>query len=392
MRTWLEVDTAALTDNVRAFRRLVGDTLLAPTVKSNGYGHGLLLAARAFLSGGADWLCVDALDEARALRAAGVDAPIYIFGYVPLDELEAAVGLDCRLVVYNRETVERLAALGVRARLHLKVETGNHRQGLPPAEVLALAERVRHVPGLELEGLSSHFANIEDTTDHTYARHQLACFEETVAALRTAGHIVPMRHLSNTAATLLWPDQRFEMVRIGIGAYGIWPSKETRIAALLAGRAEMPLRPALTWKTRIAQVKSVPEGAFVGYGCTYMTTHPTRLAILPVGYADGFDRGLSNLAYVLVRGRRAPVRGRVCMNITMVDVTDVPDAALEDEVVLLGGQGAERLTADQLGDWGQTIAYEVVARIGGHLPRVPVPGSAAPHPGAADRAWRPPRA
>jgi len=154
----------------------------------------------------------------------------------------------------------------------------------------------------------------------------------------------------------------------------------------------MPLRPALTWKTRVAQVKSVPEGAFVGYGCTYMTTHPTRLAILPVGYADGFDRGLSNLAHVLIRGRRAPVRGRICMNITMVDVTDIPDAALEDEVVLLGGQGSERLTADQIGDWAQTISYEVLARIGGHLPRVEVPGSAAPHPGAAARAWRPPRA
>ncbi|MCK6570841.1 alanine racemase [Myxococcota bacterium] len=392
MRTWVEVDTAALTENVRAFRHLVGSTLLAPTVKSNGYGHGLLLAARAFLAGGADWLCVDALDEARTLRAAGIAAPIYVFGYVPLDELAEAASLDLRLVVYNRETIDRLAALGAQVRVHLKVETGNHRQGLPPAEVLALADHLRRSPGIVLEGLSSHFANIEDTTDHTYARHQLACFEAAVAALQAAGHAVPMRHLSNTAATLLWPDQRFEMVRLGIGAYGIWPSKETRIAALLTGRAEMPLRPALTWKTRVAQVKSVPEGAFVGYGCTYMTTHPTRLAILPVGYADGFDRGLSNLAHVLIRGRRAPVRGRICMNITMVDVTDIPDAALEDEVVLLGGQGSERLTADQIGDWAQTISYEVLARIGGHLPRVEVPGSAAPHPGAAARAWRPPRA
>jgi len=391
MRTWVEVDTAALTENMRAFRLLVGSTLLAPTVKSNGYGHGLLLAARAFLAGGADWLCVDGLDEARALRAAGIASPIYIFGYVPLDELAEAASLDVRLVVYNRETIDRLAALGARMRVHVKVETGNHRQGLAPAEVLALADHVRRTPGIELEGIASHFANIEDTTDHTYARQQLACFEETVAALRAAGHVVPMRHLSNTAATLLWPDRRFEMVRLGIGAYGIWPSKETRIAALLTGRAEMPLRPALTWKTRIAQVKQVPEGAFIGYGCTYMTTHPTRLAILPVGYADGFDRGLSNLAHVLIRGRRAPVRGRICMNITMVDVTDIPDAALEDEVVLLGGQGGEQLTADQFGDWAQSISYEVLSRIGGHLPRVDVPGSAAPHPGAAARAWRPPR-
>lgn len=394
MRTWCEIDTAALAENVRSFRRLVGDTTLAPTVKSNGYGHGLLLAARAFLDGGADWLCVDALDEARALRQAGLTCPIYVFGYVPLADLPEVVSLDCRLVVYNRETIDALAALGAPVRIHLKIETGNHRQGVGAEEAVALAALAARAPAITLEGVSSHFANIEDTTDHTYARRQLAVFEGAVAALRAAGHAVPMRHLSNTAAALLWPDQRFEMVRIGVGAYGVWPSKEARVAALLAGRRELALHPALTWKTRIAQVKSVPEGAFVGYGCTYMCTHPTRLAILPVGYADGYDRGLSNLAHVLIRGRRAPVRGRVCMNITMVDVTDIPDAALEDEVVLLGAPAVdgERLTADQIADWAQTISYEIMARIGAHLPRVAVTGSAsavAPDPLA--RAYRLPR-
>lgn len=391
MKTWCEIDTAALAANVRCFRDLVGaGTLLAPTVKSNGYGHGLLLAARAFLAGGADWLCVDALEEARALREAGIDAPLYVFGYVPLESLAEVAALDCRMVVYNRETVARLAALDVPLRLHLKIETGNHRQGISADEAVALAADVTRAPRLTLEGVSSHFANIEDTTDHTYARTQLARFEEAVGRLRAAGHEVPIRHLSNTAATLLWPDQRFEMVRVGIGAYGLWPSKETRVAALLAGRRELPLRPALTWKTRIAQLKWVPEGAYVGYGCTYMCTHATRLAILPVGYADGYDRGLSNLAHVLVRGRRAPVRGRVCMNITMVDVTDIPDAALEDEVVLLGRDGDQVVSADQVADWAGTISYEVVARLGGHLPRLDVPGEAVPSV-PDDRHYRPPR-
>lgn len=387
---WCEVDTAALAENVREFRRLVGPAVrLTVAVKANAYGHGLVTAGRAFLAGGADWLCVHALEEARALRQAGIQAPIYVLGPVLLDDLAEAVALDLRLVVYNEATIDRLAALGAPARLHLKLETGNHRQGVEHEEALALAARIARVPGLELEGVASHFANIEDTTDHRYARYQLGRFEETVQALRAAGHAVPIRHISNSAATLLWPDQSFEMVRLGIAAYGLWPSKETRIAAALSQQAGAVLRPGLTWKTRISQIKSVSEGAAIGYGGTYVTSRPTRLAILPVGYADGYDRGLGGVAHVLVGGRRAPVRGRVCMNIIMVDVTDGPTPALEEEVVLLGRQGDEVITADQVATWAGTIHYEVVARIGTHVPRLGVA-----HPLAAAEAeglYRPAR-
>lgn len=370
---WCEVDADALSANVRAFRGLVGpDVRLAPAVKGGAYGHGLLPAARAFVEGGADWLCIHQIDEAHRLRAAGIDVPLHCVGPILLDDLSAVERLGVQPVVYNRETVDRLVSLGARAKLHLKLETGNHRQGLALPAALALADAIAAAPGLELAGVSSHFANIEDTTDHRYARQQLARFEAGVAALRAAGHPVPMRHLSNTAAALLWPEQGFEMVRLGIGGYGLWPSKETRVAAALAGRGRIELRPALAWKARVAQLKTVPEGAFVGYGCTFMTTHETRLAIVPVGYYDGYDRALSNLAHVLIRGRRAPVRGRVCMNLIMVDVTDVPDAALEDEVVLLGSQGDDRISAEQLAGWAGTINYEVVTRIGGHVPRVTV--------------------
>lgn len=374
---WCEVHADALAHNVRTFRRLVGpDVRLAPAVKGGAYGHGLVPAAKAFVAGGADWLCIHEIDEARRLRAAGIEVPLHQVGPTLLADLAEVERLGVQPVVYNRETVERLASLGARAKLHLKLETGNHRQGLELPAALALAELIRATPGLELAGVSSHFANIEDTTDHRYARRQLARFEAAVAALRAAGHPVPIRHLSNSAAALLWPDQGFEMVRLGIGGYGLWPSKETRVAAALAGRGRIDLRPALAWKARVAQIKTVPEGAFVGYGCTFMTTHETRLAIVPVGYYDGYDRALSNLAHVLIRGRRAPVRGRVCMNIIMVDVTDIPAAALEDEVVLLGAQGDDRISAEQLAGWAGTINYEVVTRIGGHVPRVVVPGAA----------------
>ena len=376
--------------NAAAFRRVVPDgARLAVAVKGNGYGHGLLPAARAFLEGGADWLCVHHLDEVRALRAGGVDAPLQLVGPVLLDDLAEAAALDARLLVYNGETIDRLLALDVPARLHLKVETGNHRQGVEPAEALALAARIAAAPRLELEGVSSHFANIEDTTDHGYARGQLARFEQTVGALRAAGHAVPIRHLSNSAAAILWPDQCYEMVRVGIAAYGLWPSKETRVAAALAGRDALELRPALTWKSRVAQVKTVAAGDFVGYGCSWRASRETRLAILPSGYFDGYDRRLSNLAHVLVGGGRAPVRGRVCMNITMVDVTDEAAVAVEDEAVLLGAQGDEQISAEQLADWAGTIHYEVVARIGSHVPRVVVNPDRPARDGGAP--YRPPR-
>jgi alanine racemase len=345
--------------------------VLTVPVKANAYGHGLVPAARAFLEGGADWLCVHSLEEAAALRTAKITAPIYILGPIPLDHLADAVALDARLVVYTRQMVERMAAEKLSARLHLKVETGNHRQGLMLPEALALADRIRAIPGLTLEGISSHFANIEDTTDHTYARAQIARFDAAVEAFRAAGHAIPIRHIANSAATILWPERTYELARVGIAAYGLWPSSETRVAAQLAGRSDFRLRPALTWKTRIAQVREVPEGAAIGYGCTVVTRRPTRLAILPVGYSDGYDRGLSNLAHVLIGGRPAPVMGRVCMNIIMVDVTDGPCPALEDEAVLLGRQGDAEITAEQLAGWANTINYEIVARISTHLPRLP---------------------
>lgn len=375
--TWCEIDTAALAENIRGFRRHLGPQVrLSVAVKANAYGHGLVPAARAFLAGGVDWLCVHALAEARALRAAGITAPVYVLGPILLADLPEAVALDVRFVVYNRETIDHLASLGLPARLHLKIETGNHRQGVELPEALALAARIAEVPGLVLEGVASHFANIEDTTDHRYARYQLGRFEEAVSALRQAGHAIPIRHIANSAAALLWPDHPSDMVRLGIGAYGLWPSKETHIAAALAegkgGADPIILRPGLAWKTRIAQVKDVPEGAAIGYGGTYVTSRPTRLAILPVGYADGYDRGLGGLAHVLVGGRRAAVRGRVCMNIIMVDVTDGPAPALEEEVVLLGHQGDAHISADQIASWAGTIHYEVVARIAEGVPRVEV--------------------
>lgn len=377
--SWIEVDTDRLAGNIAGFRRLVGpDVLLAPTVKANGYGHGLLMAARAFLLGGADWLCVNSLREAQRLRDAGIEAPLYLLGPLPADPEAAslALSLGCRVVVHDLAGFEALAGAATEAapaRLHLKIETGTHRLGLDPPEALVLAKRASALPHVQFEGACSHFADVEDTTDHEFARSQRGLFEQFVADATEAGVPPRLRHFSNTAAALLWPESWYELIRLGIGAYGMWPSSETLVTAALEGRRDaVSLRPALTWKTRIAQVRTAAAGAYVGYGRTYRCTHESRLAVLPVGYYDGYDRRLSNVAYVLIGGRRAPVRGRVCMNMTIVDVTHVPEAALGDEVVLLGAQGEERLSAEQVAGWIGTINYEVTTRINEALPRLGV--------------------
>jgi alanine racemase len=223
-----------------------------------------------------------------------------------------------------------------------------------------------------LEGLSTHYANIEDVTEHHFAEYQLRNFREVCSLLESNGVSVPVRHTACTAAAILFPNTLFNMARVGIGLYGLWPSKETKISALQAHVPLNELKPVLAWKTRIAQIKLVKSGETIGYGCTDVATQDTRLAVLPIGYYDGYDRKLSSIGYVLIRGRRAPLRGRVCMNMIMVDVTNISKAELEDEVVLLGRQGGDSVSAEVLAGKIGTINYEVIARINPLLPRIVV--------------------
>ena len=283
-------------------------------------------------------------------------------------ELEELLALDVRFVVYQRSLIDRLEALGQRARLHLKLETGNHRQGLPWAEALSLARRINAHPQLILEGVCSHYANVEDTTDHSYARAQLRQLRSFHQTLSEEGLHVSMCHIANSAATILWPEDGLSMARVGISAYGYWPSRET-LAAARARSLSLSLQPALQWQARIAQLKEIDEGAAVGYGCTWRSPRPAKIAVIPAGYAEGYPRALSNLSHMLVHGRRAPLRGRVCMNLTMIEVTDIPSVQVGDEVTLLGAQGTEYLSADQLASWGNTINYEILARLSPTLSR-----------------------
>ena len=372
--TWVEIDRAALLSNLSAFRRRLGPgAALCPVVKSNAYGHGLEPVARICAPHSA-LLAVASLEEALALRRMKLRKRLLILGYVPLDSLEEAVTQGFHLTVSNYETLAALAVLGrrlrKRAHVHLELETGTHRLGVRPGELERYAQLFGSARGnLSLEGLSTHYANIEDTTNHAYARRQLKEFQAGLARLDGCGVRPRLRHTACSAAAILFDETHFNLARVGISLYGHWPSRETLVSSRMRKVTKLILRPVLTWKTRVVQLQSAAAGACVGYGCTYRTTRPTRLAVIPVGYWDGFDRGLSNVGRVLIRGREAPVRGRVCMNMTMVDVSDIPEVSLEDEVVLIGRQGKAHLTAEEMAHLVGSISYEVLTRINAALPR-----------------------
>jgi alanine racemase len=368
---WVELDRSALTSNIGQFRSLIGDKInFLAVVKANAYGHGILEISKLSLEAGVDWLGVHSLDEGLLLRQQGIDCPLIVLGYVSSQELEKAVALGLRLTVYNLDTIHLLAQIS--RRLKKKVETGTHRQGIREEDVLPFLQEIQKHRYLVVEGLSSHFANIEDTTDHTYSRLQLKRFKRIIKKVEENNTEIPIKHIACTAATILFPDTYFDMVRVGIGMYGLWPSKETYLSSILQKRKPLFLKPVLSWKTRIAQIKKIPQGCFIGYGCTYRTTRETILGVLPVGYYDGYSRSLSNYSYVLIKGHRAPLRGRICMDFIMVDITDIPGVNLEDEVILLGQEGEEVISADYLADLASTINYDIVTRINHLIPRVTI--------------------
>ena len=377
LASWIEVSRAALAHNVALFRGLLtpGTELLA-VVKADAYGHGLEQVVPACRDAGVEWFAVHSADEVAALRRLPFAGPILAMGYLTPAQVAAVVDPRVHVLLSAEGVLDALAAharrLGVRLPVHVKVDTGTHRQGVPPQDAAEFAARAQ-AAGLEVAGVATHFANIEDTTDHAYAQGQLRAFREALAAVRARVGPVRWVHAACSAAALLFREADFTMARVGVSLYGHWPSKETYLSWLLAhGRDSVRLEPALAWRARIGQVKSVPEGSPIGYGLTYRPTRPTRVGVVPVGYADGYPRALSNRARVLVRGRSAPVIGRVAMNITLVDVTDAPDVREGDVVTLIGADGRERIAVEELAELAATINYEILARLSPRTPRVPV--------------------
>ncbi|GAP16072.1 alanine racemase [Longilinea arvoryzae] len=360
---WAEIDLDAIAFNVQAIRRQVGPGVeIMPAVKGNAYGHGAAPVSKAALQAGATRLAVHRAIEGGELRQAGIDAPVLVMGYTPPDGAPYIAQHDLTASLMTLEFAQALsAAVGAVGRtlpVHIKVDTGMSRYGLMPDEVLEFARALVKLPNLQLEGLFTHFATA-DSLDLTHVRRQLAVFNEVLSALHAAGIEIPLPHASNSAAIMRLPEARFKAVRPGIAFYGMPPSDDWT--------PTFEIHPALTLKSRVCRVRRLPVGAGVSYGRTFVTQRETVAALVPVGYGDGFHRILSNKAQVLIRGKRAPLIGRVCMDQFVVDATEIPGVELNDEVVLVGRQGSEQISAEEVARLAGTINYEVTTSL---LPRV----------------------
>lgn len=360
--TWVEVDLAAIEHNVRLAAAGTQARIMV-VLKANAYGHGAVPVAQAALRVGASWCGVARLDEALELRRAGLDVPILVLGPVPDIRLGEAVGQGISLTVFTRQHLDAAAAAGraagKAARLHLKIDTGMSRLGIEPAGAPQLAQAIQTAEGAFLEGLSTHFARADENESEP-TDLQLREFNGVLAALEAAGLRPAWIHAANSAAAATRPDAQFGLVRLGVATYGLDPSPECRLPE--------GYRPALSWKSRLVQVRTLPANRGVSYGHAYRTRAEERVGTVLVGYADGFRRVPGNQA--LVGGRRAPVIGRVCMDMCVLQLDAAPAARPGDEVVLIGSQDRERIRAEEVaGRWG-TINYEVVCGIGARVPRV----------------------
>jgi alanine racemase len=362
--TWVEVDLGAIAHNLRVLRRHLGDAVhVTAVVKADGYGHGAVPVSDVALAGGADLLGVACVEEALELRAAGIDAPILVLSAVLPEVIDGALDADVALTVGDVAFAHVLAAKsqarGATARAHVKIDTGMSRLGLPVEQAVEGIIEIASLEGIRLEGVCTHFPSADDDPEFTSA--QVRTFGQIIAELGRRGVRPPCLHLANSAAAIGLPESRFNRVRIGLAMYGLHGSA--------AAPWPLDLRPALSLKARVTSVRALAAGATVSYGRTYRADRPTTLATVPIGYADGYSRALSNRGAMLVRGRRCPIVGRVCMDATMIDIGALSDAGVGEEVVVYGRQGSERIAVEEVAALLDTIPYEIVCAIGKRVPR-----------------------
>lgn len=388
LRTWIEIDKKALRNNMEQFLKLIPKkTRLMAVVKSNAYGHGLALVAKLLANLQPTtynlqprlWFGVDSIVEALALRREGIKNQILVLGStLPTRFTEAAR----ENIVVTISNFESLAALGKiknrpanqgetrpsgRPVFHIKIDTGMHRQGFLPNDIFKLIKLLKYFK-LSPQGVYTHFAAAKDIAYPTYTLEQLKKFNSAVSDLKKAGFKNLVRHAAASGGTLLFPDSHLDMVRVGMGPYGYFPSPEAELHLW----DKIKLKPVLSWKTLVVEIKEIPAGSYVGYDLVEKVNRKTKIAVLPIGYWHGYDRGLSSIGEVLVRGRRAKVLGRVSMDMGVIDVTDIPKVLVGDEVALIGRQGREELRADELALKIGTSQYEFLTRINPLIKRVSV--------------------
>ena len=372
-RTWAQIDLDALGDNIRSIKNsLAPGTKLCAVVKADGYGHGYEYTAGEMAENQADWFAVSNLSEALQLRGVGISAPILILGYTPPEKAEALAFNDISQTVfslsYAKALSERAVFSGIKVNAHIKLDTGMSRLGflyhdsVEDYPVLDEIETACRLPGLRPEGIFTHFSSADCSDGELYTRLQYDLFLSAVDRLALRGVAFPLRHCSNSAAILQYPEMHFDMVRAGIILYGMYPSD--------AVARTLPLRPVMELKTVISMIKTIPADTAVSYARTFTSAREMRVATVPVGYADGYPRKLSNRAYMLVNGKKAPVLGNICMDQCMIDVTEIPDAAEGQTVTVFGTDCGASLTVDALAQAAGLINYEIVCGISKRVPRV----------------------
>jgi alanine racemase len=357
--TWVDIDLDAVGHNIAVVKELVAPAAVCAVVKADAYGHGDVPVAEAALNAGAEWLAVALISEAARLREAGITAPILLLSEPPVASAPAILQWDLTPTVYTRPLIEALAALATMpVPVHLKVDTGMHRLGAPASGALDLARLIDDSPGLDLQAVWTHFAVAEE--DAEFTRIQISRFEETLNAVRAAGIRIPMTHAANTAGAIAFPEARFDMIRMGIGTYGLQPARSVG--------ADLGLRPAMRVVSEVMLVHEHPAGSRPSYGRRRPLAADGRLASIPIGYADGMPRLLSSAGEVLIREKRYKLAGTVTMDYTVVDVGADP-VEVGDEVVLIGRQGDAEIPVEEWADHVGTINYEIVCQIGPRMPR-----------------------
>jgi alanine racemase len=352
----IEIDKSALRDNYQTFAALIEPSLMAPVLKSNAYGHGLNSVYAAIKDFSPPWLCVAYQNEAESLRSMGYKGRILIVAPFTYTQLADLAKLDCDILITHEGLLDEYLNFDKPIRAHIKVDTGLSRQGFLYSEIVKLKAKLRSKP---IVGISTHFANVEDVVDQDFSHEQLRVFNEAYTALG----IKCLRHSSASAGTLLIPESRFDFCRVGISLYGVWPSEKTRLALLSQyPNVKLNLKPVMQVKSHVDLVKMIPKGSYVGYGCTVKVEKDTKIAVIPFGYYEGLPRviSFSSSAYVLIKGQRCPFLGRISMNMSVVNVSHVSDVKHGDDVTVLGRDGLEHISVDDLASWGDTISYEIL--------------------------------
>ena len=364
MKTFAQVDLSALHSNYEAYRQILSDkTQIIAVVKADAYGHGVIKVCQTLLEQGASMLAVAEVSEGAYLREHNIKIPILVMGGMLPGEMGEIVENNLIPTVFSTSQIKELEAAAIlfdkEAKFHLKVETGMNRLGVRPGEELEeVLDTIEACRNIRFSGVYSHFANV-DEIDKTYAKQQYRIFTQAIRQIRKRG-FSPKMHVANSAAAASCDFARLDYVRIGVGLYGLQPE----------AKKDMDLTPVMAWKTKVVHVKEIKAGETVSYGRRFTATKPTMIATIPVGYADGYRRALSNKGKILIKGQFAPVVGSVCMDHFMADVTDIAGVEQGDEVVLLGMQGDRAITAQDMADWLDTIHYEIVTCVGKRVPRV----------------------